>query len=223
MTTKATDKDVASYLSANPEFFQEHEKLLMKMKLPDNRKGTVSLVERQMDVLRERQRKSRKQLKEFVEAAERNKEIFDKSSRLVLNLVGVRKSSEFFAALETSLKRDFKCKAYSLVVFGKPRQINHFTSRVHKETARGYVAALMRSKEPTLGVLRPEEQDFLFGHQSEKVKSAAVLSVKEGNRRIALLSIGSSDPNYFAAGQDTLFIGFVADAIARLLPRHLPR
>ncbi|MBT4162631.1 MAG: DUF484 family protein [Gammaproteobacteria bacterium] len=223
MTTEINDKDVASFLAANPEFFLSHESLLTKMKLPDNRKGTISLVEKQMDVMRDRQRKSKKQLKEFVEAAESNKEIFDKSRKLVLDLMAANRSSAFFTALEKGLKRDFKCKAYSLIVFGKPRQINHFTSRVHKDTARDYVGALMRAKEPTLGVLRPTEQDFLFRHQSQKVKSAAVLSVKQRNKQLALLAIGSGDPNYFSSNMDTLFIGFIADALAKLLPRHLPK
>lgn len=223
MTKELTDKEVASYLTKNPDFFLNNENLLTKLSLADNRKGTVSLVQKQMDVMRERQKKSRKQLKDFIDAAEQNKEIFDKSSRLVLKLMEADKSSGFFAALEKSLKNDFKCKAYSLIVFGEPRQINRFTSRVRKETATEYVGALMRAKEPTLGVLRPEEQDFLFRHQSANVESAAVLSVKARNKRIALLAIGSSDPNYFSSSMDTLFISFISDALSKLLPRHLPR
>ena len=223
MTKEITDKDVASYLSKNPEFFLDHENLLTRLKLSDDRKGTVSLVEKQMDVMRERQKKTRKQLKDLLEAAQQNNEIFDKSRKLILDLMAANKSSAFFVALEKSLKKDFKCKAYSLIVFGKPHQINHFTSRVRKETAVEYAGALMRAKEPTLGVLRPEEQDFLFRHQSEKVKSAAVLSVRIRNKRVALLAIGSSDPNYFTPKMDTLFISFIADTLAKLLPRHLPR
>jgi len=76
-------------------------------------------------------------------------------------------------------------------------------------------------------VLRPVEQDFLFRHASGKVKSAAVLSVKDPARRgssrgqIALLAIGSDDENYFQPGMGTLFIGFIADVLARLLPPKL--
>ena len=223
MSTDITDKDVAAYLSAHPDFFLKRENLLLKLKVPHDKKGTISLVEKQVDVLRDRQKKSRKQLTDFVAAAERNMEIFDNSRQLVLRLMSANRRSEFFNALEKSMRRDFGCKAYSLIVFGKPRQINHYTSRVSKGTARTYVGSLLKSRQPTLGVLRPEAQDFLFRHQSAHVKSAAVLPVREKNKQIALLAFGNEDADYFRADMDTLFISFIADALAKLLPRHLPR
>ncbi|MBD3646348.1 MAG: DUF484 family protein, partial [Pseudomonadales bacterium] len=73
---------------------------------------------------------------------------------------------------------------------------------------------------PTLGSLRPNEQDFLFRHASDRVGSAAVVAI-EGNWRIGLLSIGSEDPLYFQAGMGTLFVGFIAEALAKLLPRYI--
>lgn len=224
MTKKVTDKDVVEYLTAHPDFFAEREKLAMKMELPHGSRGTVSLVEKQVSVMRDRQQKARKQLNEFVASAEQNKEIYDKSRSLVLELLSANRSADFFAALEKGLKRDFKCKAYSLIVFGKrPRQINHFTSRVTPDSAREFVGPLMRSKAPVLGVLRPHEQDFLFRHQSAKVKSAAVLPVRQRNKQVAMLAFGNNDPDYFRPDMDTLFIGFIAEALSRLLPRHLPR
>lgn len=131
-------------------------------------------------------------------------------------------SDEFFEALEKSFKRDFKCSAYSLIVFdGEPRQVNHFTSSVSRESAQEYVGALMRATKPTLGVIRPAEQDFLFRHKSDEVQSAAILSVKERSKQIALLAIGSADAHYFSSDMDTLFLGFIADVLAKLLPRYM--
>jgi len=86
--------------------------------------------------------------------------------------------------------------------------------------AKDYIGGLIRAKQPTLGVLRPSEQDFLFRHKSDKVESAAVLSVRK-NRQIALLAIGSEDANYFKPGMGTVFIGFVADTLAKLIPKHI--
>ena len=223
MGKELIDKEVAAYLLANPDFFVDRDNLLLKIQVPHKSKGTISLVEKQLDVIRERQRETKKQLKEFVTHAERNKEIFDKSRKLILSLMEANRSSDFFEALEKGLKRDFQCKANSLVVFGKPRQINHFTSRLPAESARKYVGALMRRKKPTLGILQPREQDFLFRHQSEAVKSAAVLSIRDKNRNLGLLAIGSDDPGYFTSDMDTIFISFIAEALAKLLPRHLPR
>ena len=177
------DDMVADFLESHPDFFLEREDLLQGMQLPHGDKGSISLVEKQVEVLRERQKKSRRQLKELLNSAERNNDIFTNVRKLVLALISAGRGKEFFDALEKSLKKDFGCKAYSLIVFGdRPKQINHFTSRVSAESAREYVGALMKARAPTLGVLRPREQDFLFRHQSERVKSAAVLMIRERNR-----------------------------------------
>ena len=216
-----TDKEVASYLAKNPDFFLNHETLLYKIKLSDNNKDTVSLVQKQISVMREREKKTRKKLKEVIETANKNNEIFNKSRRLILDLMAAEDSKIFFSALEKSLKRDFNCKSYALIIFGETRQINHYTLMVTKETALKHVGALIRGKGATLGVLRPEEQNFLFGSQGNKVMSSAVLPLKKNNKPIALLAIGSADIHYFSSGMETLFIEFIADSLAKLLPRYM--
>ncbi len=216
-----TDAQVAGYLDKHPEFFNQHENLLMNLDLPHQQGKTISLVERQVALLRDRGIESRKKLDEFVQSAKKNNEIFDKCRRLILDLMDADDTDKFFKVLENSFQRDFGCQAYSLIIFSDtPHQINHFTTSVSEMAAREYIGALIRAKQPTLGVLRPMEQDFLFRHQSDKVKSAAVLSVRK-NRQIALLAIGSEDPNYFQAGMGTIFISFIADTLAKLIPRQI--
>ena len=65
---------VASYLSATPEFFERHAQLLAKIRLPDSRGGasTVSLLERQVEVLRERNRQLERKVKDFMDVAREN-------------------------------------------------------------------------------------------------------------------------------------------------------
>jgi uncharacterized protein YigA (DUF484 family) len=219
---------VEEYLSEHPDFLVNREALLLNLQLPHIHGGDVSLVERQVSLLRDRNHELRKQLEAMMSAATTNSEIFLKCQRLMLALLEAKDTADFYLALEKSFKRDFKCNAYSLMVFNdKAEQINHFTYCVSEAAAREHVGALIRSKGPTLGVLRPAEQDFLFRHASDKVRSAAVLSVKDpatsGSARgqIALLAIGSNDADYFQPGMGTLFIGFIADVLARLLPPRL--
>ena len=91
MSEELIDKEVAAYLLANPEFFVDRDSLLLKIQVPHKSKGTISLVEKQLDVIRDRQKKTKKQLKEFVENAERNKEIFDKSRKLILSMMAAKR------------------------------------------------------------------------------------------------------------------------------------
>ncbi len=213
--------DVARYLHEHPDFFQGHDELLQTMVIEQDNGTTVSLLERQASLLRERHDSVRQRLDDLVSTAERNNDIFDRCRSLILGLLASSNQQEFFAALEESFARDFKCTAYSLIVFGEePRQINHFSSVIAERSAEEFVGALMRSREPALGILRQTEQDFLFRHASGKVASAAVLTVRADDP-IALLAIGSQDPDYFKPALGTLFISFVADTLALLLPKYI--
>lgn len=215
-------EDVRAFLNQNPEFFVDNSDLLAELTLPHTQGGTISLVEKQVAVLRDRDKKSRAKLDEFMKAAKQNDDIFKKCQFMINGLIEANNQASFLKNLEKGFKRDFKSSAYSLLIFGdEPRQINHFTSIVRKDEAKQYVASLIRSTKPTLGTLRPTEQDFLFRHQSEKVKSAVVLSVRAGREQIALLAIGNSDPNYFRPGMGTMFVHFIADVLARLIPRYI--
>ncbi|MCB1691733.1 MAG: DUF484 family protein [Pseudomonadales bacterium] len=220
-----TEADVAAWLEENPDFFDGRDALLLKMELPHahstNNGEAISLVERQVQLLRERNVETRHKLDEFLANARQNNAIFVKCQRLVLKLIEAKDSNGFFDTLENSFRKEFKSDAYSLIIFSEyAHQINHFTSSLPSETAAEYVGGLMKSKEPYLGVLRQAEQDFLFRHLSLRVKSAAVVSVRH-KRQLALLAIGNSDPDYFRSGMGTEFITFIADVIARLLPRFV--
>ena len=178
-------------------------------------------MERQVSLLRERNVESRRHLDELIESAKRNDAIFNKCQRLVLSLLSAKDSTSFFKALEQGFKREFKSDAYSLIIFSEyANQINHFPSSIPSASASQQIGGLMAAKEPFLGVLRPKEQEFLFGESGNNVKSAAVLGLK-GKRQFALLAIGNADANYFRPGMGTLFIGFIADVLARLLPRYV--
>jgi uncharacterized protein YigA (DUF484 family) len=60
---------VADFLSNNPEFFEDRDALLLSMSLPHQQGGAVSLVEKQVALLRERNLETKKRLDEFVRAA----------------------------------------------------------------------------------------------------------------------------------------------------------
>ncbi|MCZ6881361.1 MAG: DUF484 family protein, partial [Gammaproteobacteria bacterium] len=74
-----SDQAVAHYLDSNPEFFERHALLLGKLHLPHQTgSSAVSLVERQVGILRQRNRKLENQLRELMAIAQDNDELSDK-------------------------------------------------------------------------------------------------------------------------------------------------
>ncbi len=108
---------VAAYLEANPDFFVEHEELLPALRIPHQRGDTVSLVERQMKILRERNIEMRHRLSHLMDVARDNDRLFDKTRRLILTLMDATSLEETVIAVEDSLRQDFQVPFVSLILF----------------------------------------------------------------------------------------------------------
>ena len=67
-----SEQAVQDYLADNPDFFERHGDLLKSLRLPHGSGGTVSLVERQVSVLRQKELKNDRKLKELLAVARAN-------------------------------------------------------------------------------------------------------------------------------------------------------
>src|ERR1700678_292551 len=113
------DVSVADYLQTYPDFFERHSSLLTKLRLPHVRDSgaTVSLVERQVEVLRERNQTLERKLKELVDVARANDALADRIHRLSQRLIQARTLRDTINAIETSLREDFEAMHSVLVLF----------------------------------------------------------------------------------------------------------
>src|SRR6516162_4734113 len=85
------EESIAAYLLNHPDFFERHLNLLARLRVPHVRAGsTVSLVERQISVLREKHADLERKLTELVRAGRANDLLADKLHRLTRRLTGTR-------------------------------------------------------------------------------------------------------------------------------------
>src|SRR6202046_3971855 len=113
------DANVADYLQTYPDFFERNGTLLTKLRLPHLRDAgaTVSLVERQAEVLRERNQSLERKLKELVDVARANDALADRIHRLSQRLIQAHSLLETVNAVEASLREDFEAMHSVLVLF----------------------------------------------------------------------------------------------------------
>src|SRR5277367_6797786 len=113
------DTTVAEYLQTYPDFFERNSALLAKLRLPHLRDvgATVSLVERQVEVLRERNQSLERKLKELVDVARANDALAVRIHRLSQRLIRAHTLLETINAVEASLREDFDAMHSVLVLF----------------------------------------------------------------------------------------------------------
>src|SRR6185369_17968696 len=101
-------KDVAQFLKANPQFFDQHPQLLESIYVPHPHGGrAIPLTERQIVGLREKVRILEGKLGEFVRFGEDNDAIGEKVHRLSLALLGAKDAPAAKQALHFHLQEDF--------------------------------------------------------------------------------------------------------------------
>ncbi len=207
---------VAAYLRLHPEFFIDHDELIPELRIPHQRGDTVSLVERQVKLLRERNIEMRHRLAQLMDVARDNDRLFDKTRRLVLDLLDAGSLEEVVSCVEDSLRREFQVPFVSLILFSDiAMPVGRSVSSAEAHQAIG---GLLSGGKTVCGVLREHELNFLFGSEdAAQVGSAAVVSLTHQGLH-GVLAIGSADPQHYKSSLGTLFLGYIAEVLARVLP-----
>ncbi len=223
MLEKATeaaldDEAVRDYLKQHADFFERHPDMLDYLHISHSAGSAVSLVEKQVSVLRERNMDMRKRLTTLTENARDNDALFEATRRLVLALLDARDRAALGAAFAQAMRDDFKVDCASLVLFGDPGQSSEHCRVESTESARIEIGALLKNRKATCGVLRSEEMSYLFGDDAGDVGSAAVMPLHNG-RELGVIAVGSRDPNHYSSNMGTLFLAHIAEVLVRLLPR----
>ena len=220
------DGSVTQYLETYPDFFERNGALLAKLRLPHLRDSgaTVSLVERQVEVLRDRNQALERKLKELVDVARANDALADRIHRLSQRLIRARTLIETINALETSLREDFDARDSVLLLFmEQARELGDAAGRFLKtaDPADAVVKtfeSLLQSGKPRCGQIRDTQRDFLFGKDSIEIGSVALAPLGTKGA-LGLLAIGASDADRFHPAMSTEFLTRIGELLANALTR----
>ncbi|MCH7816162.1 MAG: DUF484 family protein, partial [Proteobacteria bacterium] len=112
--------DVVSYLRNHPEFFIEQEDLLADLSLPHESGKAISLLERQVTILRERGIYAREKLNNLLENARNNDQLFDTTRNLVLALLRSKNVTEIAEVTQDQLSNHANIDACELILIEHP-------------------------------------------------------------------------------------------------------
>lgn len=228
LAAKENEEDaIAAYLQHNPDFFERHQALLTRLRIPHARGGaTISLVERQIEVLREKHAAIEGKLADLVGVARANDAIADKLHRFTRKLVRARSRAEAVTLIEASMREDFDAFHGVLVLIGEYPDLapQRFVRSVAQDDAGlKSFETLFSSGKPRCGQVRDTQRDFLFGQDANDIGSVALVPLlAEKGGQLGVLALGSTDHDRFHPGMSTEFLGRMADLIAdSLAPRLL--
>jgi uncharacterized protein len=210
---------IAQYLAEHPNFFERHAEVLRDLRLQHPSGRAVSLIEKQVSALRERNTELRHRLNQLLENARQNDRLFERSKRLVLALLECQELGDLVDALYYSFDKEFGIPFSRLILFRDSDKQGNLRC-VREDNARLYLGRHLRSSRAVAGGLNREEIAFLFQEDQNKVGSAAMVPLHY-NQLLGVLAVGHEDPKHYQAGMGTLFLTHIAEVLNRLLWQHL--
>jgi uncharacterized protein YigA (DUF484 family) len=222
-TSASTEDQVAEYLVAHPDFFERHTGLLARLRLPHQRgSAAVSLVERQVLVLREQHAALDRKLRELIDNARSNETIVERTHRLTRRLLKARDFAGVVNGLEVSLREDFGASSWVAVITDPSlTAAGAFQSAHVRVVPRGspelkVFETFFDSGRPRSGHMRDAQREYLFGAGAGPIGSAVLIPLGERSS-VGLIAIASHDTERFLPTMSTDFLGRIGEVISEAL------
>ena len=220
-----SENAVHDFLAENPDFFERHSGLLSTLRLPHVSGGTVSLVERQVSMLRQKDLKLERKLKDLLEVARANEALASKIHERALRMLAASDLQSTLLAIEESLRAGFDADQSILVLFGDPEDYKEvdagrfFLPIARDDESLKAFDTFLKGVSPRCGQVRDAQRDFLFGKETDEVGSAALVPLGKKSE-LGFLAIGSVDADRFHPGMSIDFLTRLGELVAEAVKRY---
>jgi uncharacterized protein YigA (DUF484 family) len=219
MTENLSALTVARFLQENPEFFSEHTELFAALTVPHpNQSRAISLGERQILTLRDRQKELELRLASLSYQATLNEGLAHKITRWCEVMLSADSATTIPGHIIAGLAQAFEIPDVSLRLWSVDIEAQGVGEPVD-EDARHFAQSLAA---PYCG---PNKDFSVAAWLKQKPASMAMVAIKHGSSAdaatVGLLLLGSDDPDRFTSDMGTTFletIGRLASAAVGRLP-----
>ena len=223
----AAEDQIAEHLIAHPDFFERHPGALARLRLPHQRgSAAISLVERQVLVLREKHAALEQKLHELIENGRASDAIADRVHRLARRLLRARDFAAVIGALETSLREDFGASRWvTLVTDPTVPGLDGQSSPHLRLVPRGspelkIFETFFESARPRSGQIRDTQRDYLFGGEGSQVGSTVLIPLGE-RASLGLLAIASNDTERYLPTMSTDYLVRIGEIVTEAVTARL--
>lgn len=221
MTTHLDSDSIADYLLDHPRFFEKHTELLSLIRLTSPLLGrTVSLQERQMEILREKIKVQELRMADLLRIAQENDEITRKFLTWTRALLLARNDADLPEILTNHLQKLFHVPQVTVHLWNiaESHRGAWFDTTV-PESARLFANGL---STPFCGASNDFEANVWL-EDPVSVKSVALLPLRVDTapQAFGLLVLGSPDPGRFTAEMGTDFLTRISETASAALARLL--
>ncbi|WP_018860951.1 MULTISPECIES: DUF484 family protein [unclassified Thioalkalivibrio] len=213
-----TAADVEAYLRDHPDFFQDHLPLLDILRLPHPAGGAVSLMERQVALLREKHRAMEQHMGELVERARDNERMGQHLHELAKTLMRAENLDAVLALTQDALRNELGAERVSIRL--ADREVDDLHALESGELST--FDPLFARGKAQCGRVPGEMLDVLFD-SADGIGSAILMPLGDESDRIGVLGLASDSPDRFQPDMGIYFVTHIGDLLAESIRCHVER
>lgn len=216
-----SEREVVAYLKAHADFLLRHPDLLEAIELRHSAGNAVSLIERQVEMLRARNQRLDDRIHRLMETARENERRSDAVQNLARALLRAPSLGAVAAGVKKSMQEDFGVDAVFVGLSGTQYKRHDIDGLTVIEPGSRLMKAFedfFRTRLIECGPIEPARATLLFGEVA--VASAAIVPL-EKEKSLGMLAFGSSDPQRFQPRQGKLFLERTAALVAAAIRARL--
>ena len=218
------EEAVSRYLQENPDYFLHHPDTLAALTLRHHASGqVVSLIERQVQLLRDKDEKLSRQLRELLSIARANDVLSERLHQFAVAMIDSVALDEVLSTSRDMLRQQFKLEAVVILIKANFDSLRGRPECVEPGDLRfdGVMQKFAAAGKPLCGdKLDTDTLHYLFGDQAQVIRSSALVLLASGDAR-AVLSLGSSDPQRFHPQMGTMYLSKYGELLMAAIGRCL--
>ncbi len=212
-------EDVAQYLQDNPQFFETYADMLSEIKIPQPYDGrAISISERQISALREKNKLLQEKLHELINIGENNDTIGEKMHRLAVSLLEFNSVEELLHGLNYNLCEDFSIPHVVMRLW----YLNDIKSNLKRpefsSVSKAVKISVESMRKPYCGAQISDDIKPWFGQDAKYLQSFSIIPLRR-KRTIGLLVMGSPDAERFFPEMGTLYLERLGELVSSALAR----
>ena len=215
---------VIDYLQKNPELLMAYPKIFSELSIPHQTGGATSLVERQLKLLRDDNKKLKRNLDQLISIARDNEELNQRFHRLALELISAEQLHDVLAMVQDQVQTffytDFVCFKFLPNTSDKDKQLDAHCL----DNSSGIVETItpwLEGREPVCGRQDETVNRALFG-EDIKIESSALVPLYH-TVDLGLLCLGSVSQDRFNKDMGTIFLKQLGELVSTRLKGLLTR
>lgn len=214
-----TEEKVERYLREHPDFFERHVALLDILRLPHPTQGSVSLLERQVTLLRDKHRFLEAKMAELIANARDNERVSRHLHALACTLMRAESLDAVLALTQEALRDELQAEFVSIRLLSAGSDPLH---RMEPTIAVG-MEPVFQQREPQCGRLPRGLLEAIFGESAELIGSSIVMPLFLEGNPLGILALGSRSAQRFGPDVGTYFVTHLGSLLAEALYCHTMR